>query len=193
VNHSIYHYSAPVFTHNLKNLAAILKTAARDAKTRGIDPAVLLSARLAPDMLPLTRQVQIATDHAKGSCSRLAGQPSPVFEDKETSFAELDARIGRALGVIRALKPAQFEGAESREIVMDLPIGKLRFKGIDYLNGWALPNFWFHYCATYNILRHNGVPLGKMNFLGAIPGMQATGKIAKMMGQRGKPKAKKKA
>jgi hypothetical protein len=187
----MYHGSAQVFTHNLKNLSAILKAAAANAKARGIDPAVMLSARLAPDMHPLSRQVQILTDNAKGCSARLAGIEPPVFEDNETTFAELEARIKRTLEFIRSLKAAQFAGSESRDIVMKMPIGTLAFNGADYLNGWALPNFYFHYTTAYSILRHNGVPLGKMNFLGHVPGMKMTGKIAKMMGARSGAKAKK--
>jgi len=188
----MYQGSAQAFTHNLKNLSAILKVAAASAKARGIDPAVLLGARLAPDMFPLTRQVQMMSDNAKGCCARLAGVQPPVFEDNEASFAELEARIKRTLDFIRSLKPSQFAGSESRAIIMKMPIGTLSFSGADYLNGWALPNFYFHYTTAYSILRHNGVPLGKMNFLGQVPGMQMTGKIAKMMGAKPGAKAKKK-
>ena len=188
----MYQSSAQVFVHNLKNMSAMLKLAAKDAKSRNIDPEVLLNARLAPDMFALTRQVQIATDHAKGCSARLAGVESPVFEDNEASFSELEARIKRTLAFIRTLKAAQYVGSEIREIVMKMPIGTLRFDGGSYLNGWALPNFYFHYISAYNILRHNGVPLGKANFLGAVPGMQMSGKIAKMMGAKPAAKAKKK-
>jgi hypothetical protein len=188
----IYQWSAPVFAHNLNNLSAMLKLAAADARARGIDPSVLLNARLAPDMFALTRQVQVATDQAKGCCARLAGVDAPVFEDNETSFAELEARLKRAQAFLRSLKAAQFAGADTREIVMKMPIGTLKFKGADYLNGWALPNFYFHYSAAYNILRHNGVALGKGNYLGSVPGLQATGKLAKLMTGRAPGKAKKK-
>ncbi len=187
----MYRSSAQVFVHNLKNLSALLKIAAKDAKARGIDPSVLLSARLSPDMFALARQVQIVTDNAKGCSARLAGVVPPVYADDETTFAELEARIKRTLAFIRSLKAAQFEGSESREVVMTLPIGKLAFSGIDYLNGWALPNFYFHYTTAYNILRHNGVPLGKLTFLGAVPGMQMSGRIARMMGAKAGAKAKK--
>jgi hypothetical protein len=176
--------SAVVFTHQLKNLAAMLKLAARDARARGIEPSVLLNARLAPDMFPLVKQVQIAADNAKGCCARLTGTPVPVFEDNETTFAELDKRIRETLAFIRSLKAAQFAGSESKDVVMKLPIGTLSFTGMDYLNGWALPNFYFHYSAAYNILRHNGLGLGKMDYLGAVPGMKMTGKIARMMAGR---------
>lgn len=188
----MYQASAQTFTHNLKNLSAILKTAAKDAKARGIDPSVLLNARLAPDMLPLTRQVQIATDHAKGACARLAGIDSPAFKDDETSFAELEARIKRTLAFIRSLKAGQFEGCENRSITMTIPIGTLSFDGLDYLNGWALPNFYFHTTTAFDILRHNGVTIGKGDFIGRVPGMTGTGKIAKMMGLKAAPKAGKK-
>ena len=188
----MYRSSAAVFVHNLKNLAAILKAAERDARARGIDPAVLLGARLAPDMFALTRQVQIASDNAKGCCARLTGVQPPVFEDNETTFAELQTRIKRTLEFIRGLKAAQFAGSESREIVMNTPMGTLAFSGADYLNGWALPNFYFHYSAAYNILRHNGVQLGKGNFLGPVPGLSATGKFAKMLGVKPAAGAKKK-
>lgn len=188
----MYKASAQTFTHNLKNLSAILKTAARDAKARGIDPSVLLNCRLAPDMLPLTRQVQIATDHAKGACARLAGVDSPVFKDEEATFAELEDRIKRTLAFIRTLKAEQFEDSDKRNITLTLPIGTLSFDGFDYLNGWALPNFYFHCTTAFAILRHNGVTIGKGDFIGRVPGMVGTGKIAKMMGLKSAPKATKK-
>ena len=185
---NLYSMTVPVFTHNLKNLSAILKTAEKDAKARGIDPAVFLNARLAPDMFPMTRQVQIATDHAKGCCARLAGVEVPQLKDDETSFAELQERIKTVLKFLRTLKPAQYEDADKREIVMQIPVGVLTFKGLDYLNGWALPNFYFHFTTAYSLLRHNGVALGKKDFLGMVPGMSATGKIAKQLNQAQKKK-----
>lgn len=188
----IYQCSKPMFVHNLKNLSGILKKTAKDAKARGIDLSVLLNSRLSPDMFPLVRQVQIATDHAKGCCARLAGVESPVFVDDETTFAELEARIKRTLGFLAELKEDQFAGSESREIKLQLPIGTLTFTGANYLNGWALPNFYFHYSAAYNILRHNGVGLSKSDYLGVMPGVKMTGKIAKMMGAKPAAKAKKK-
>ncbi len=188
----MYQASSKVLSHNLKNLSGVLKTAARDAKARGIEPSVILNARLAPDMLPLTRQVQISTDHAKGCCARLAGVEPPSFEDNETTFADLEQRIKKTLAFIRTLKADQFTGSETRQITMTLPVGKIKFNGLDYLNGWALPNRYFHYSAAYNILRHNGVGLGKIDFLGMVPGMEMTGKIAKMMGVKKPGKGKKK-
>lgn len=195
MSRNIYQASARTYTHNLKNLSAWLKKAEKDARARGIDPSVFTSARLAPDMLPLTAQVQIATDHAKGSCARLAGLSAPSFKDDEVSFEDLQKRIAKTLEFIRGIKTAQYEGAESREIVLQIPIGKLSFSGSDYLYGWALPNFWFHLTTAYDILRHNGVQLGKGDFLGRVPGVSASGQIAKMMGikpAKKKTRAKKK-
>lgn len=193
MSQSMYQSSAPVFIHNLKNLSGILKTTASDAKTRGIDQSVLLSSRLAPDMYPLISQVQMVCDHAKGCCARLTGVENPAFADDETTIAELQDRIRRTMAFIRSLKAAQYVGSESRQIEMIIPIGKLEFDGDDYLNGWALPNFYFHYSAAYNILRHNGVNLGKAAFLGVVPGMRMSGKIAKMFGVKPARKAQKMA
>ena len=179
---NLYHQTVPVFSHQLKNLAAILKLAAKDAKARNIDPSVLLNSRLAPDMLPLVSQVRIATDNVKGCCGRLAGVDAPTLADNETTFVELDQRIKTVLKFLRTLKSAQFEGAESRTIAMVMPIGTIEFNGLDYFNGWALPNFYFHYSTAFSILRHNGLGIGKKEFLGQVPGMTGKGKVAKMMG-----------
>jgi len=192
MSNSMYQGSALVFTHNLKNLSKLLKKAAADCKVRGYDPSVLLNTRLAPDMFPLVKQVQVATDNAKGCCARLTGVANPLFEDDETTFPELQERIKRVLAFIRSLKAAQFEGSDSRQVEMKTPIGNLTFNGADYLNGWALPNFYFHYGAAYNLLRHNGVQLGKLDFLGPVPGMTMSGKIAKMMSGKTTAKTKKK-
>lgn len=191
----MYQASKGVYSHNLKNLSAMLKMAAKHAKDKGFDSSVLVNARLAPDMLPLAAQIMIATDHAKGGCARLAGVDAPVFADTESTIEELQARIKRTLDFIGTLKADQFVGSESKAIVMKIPIGTLSFSGQDFLNGWSLPNFYFHITTAYNILRHNGVGLGKGNFMGMVPGMSATGKIAKMMGikpsKKAKPAAKK--
>ena len=187
----MYQGSALVFTHNLKNLSKLLKKAATDCKVRGYDPSVLLNTRLAPDMLPLVKQVQIATDNAKGCCARLTGVANPVLEDDETTFPELQERIKFVLAFIRSLKAAQFEGSDTRQVKMKTPIGNLAFNGADYLNGWALPNFYFHYTTAYSLMRHNGVQLGKLDFLGPVPGMTMSGKIAKMMSGKTSAKAKK--
>lgn len=190
MTNSMHKSCAQVYTHNLKNLAAMLKSAEKDVKARGIDPSVMVNARLAPDMLPLVSQVQMVSDNAKGACARLAGVEPPVFKDNEATFAELQDRIKRTLAFIRTLKAKQFEGAESREVVMTLSVGKLKFNGADYLNGFALPNFYFHLTTAYNIMRHNGVGLGKFDFLGNVPGMHVSGKLAKMMGKQPKKKGK---
>ena len=190
----MYQLTAPVFIHNLKNLSAVLKKAAKSAKERGIDPAVMLNARLAPDMLPLVRQVQIVTDNAKGCCARLTATNAPVFEDGDDNFAELQQRVKDTITFIRGIKRQQFVGSEDRTIEMKLPVGELHFSGQDYVKGWVFPNFYFHFTTAYNILRHNGVEIGKADFLGIVPGMSATGKIAKMMGlPKGKKEAAKKA
>jgi len=188
---NLYHQTVPVFSHQLKNLAAILKLAAKDAKARGIDPSVLLNSRLAPDMMPLVSQIRIATDHVKGCCGRLAGVVAPTLADNETTFAELDQRIKTVLKFLRTLKPAQFEGAESREIKMVIPIGTIEFNGLDFFNGWSMPNFYFHYSTAFSILRHNGLAIGKKEFLGQVPGMTGKGKIAKMMVSKPGVKVKK--
>lgn len=158
-------FSAPTFARILKNLSAMLAKAEAHAKAKNYDPAVLFNARLAPDMFTLARQVQIATDHAKGAMARLAGQQPEVIEDTETSFADLQARIAKVVAIVEGYAPAQLEGAEKREIKIKIPNAELKFNGIDYLNTWALPNFYFHVTAAYAILRHNGVDLGKRDFL----------------------------
>ena len=162
---SMYAFSAPTFARMLKNLSAMLKKAEAHAKDKGIDPAALLAAKLAPDMFPLIRQVQIATDHAKGAMARLAGQAPEAIEDSETSFADLQARIAKVLAIVEGFKPEQLAGSETREISVKIPNAELKFSGVDYLSMWALPNFYFHVTTAYDILRHNGVELGKRDFL----------------------------
>jgi hypothetical protein len=137
-----------------------------DAKARKIDPQVFLQARLAPDMFPFTRQIQITTDQVKGGMARLAGVEVPSWEDKEVSFADLHARVDKAIAFVKTFKPAQFEGAETRKVELKFPNATLTFSGRDYLYGFVLPNFYFHMTTAYAILRHNGVPLGKRDFTG---------------------------
>ncbi|MDQ7989560.1 MAG: DUF1993 domain-containing protein [Candidatus Dactylopiibacterium sp.] len=163
---SMFDASVPAFSRSLRALEAILARAEAHAVARKIDPAVLLGARLFPDMLPLTRQVQIATDHAKGAVARLTATEVPRFADDEQSFAELRARVAKTLQLIAAATPAGFEGAEAREIAFRLGPHDLSFTGAQYLTGFALPNFYFHLATAYGILRHNGVELGKQDFLG---------------------------
>ena len=163
---SMYQASVPVFQKMLKNLDGILDKAVASAETRKFDPAVLLNARLAPDMYPFTRQVQIATDHAKGGPARLAGLEPPKFEDKETSFAELKARIARVQEYLATLTPARIDGSEERKIVLKFGPREFEFVGLPYLTQFVLPNFYFHYTTAYAILRHNGVDVGKRDFVG---------------------------
>jgi hypothetical protein len=162
---SMHAVSAPIFVRMLNNLSSILANAEKQAKAKGYDPTVLLNARLAPDMFALTRQVQIATDHAKGCVARLAGHQVEAIEDTETTFAELQARIKKVLGIVEGYKAEQFEGSETREITIKIPNQELKFSGLDYVNHWAMPNFYFHLTMAYAILRHNGIELGKKDFL----------------------------
>jgi uncharacterized protein len=157
--------SVEVFSHTLGNLSSILDKAAANAAQRKFDTTVLLSARLAPDMLPLTRQVQIASDIAKNSVARLAGQEPPRFEDTESSLEQLRARIARTIDFLKSVPASALEGSETRDI--KVPIGErtLEFKGVDFLQRWAIPNVFFHVVTAYDILRHNGVDLGKHDFL----------------------------
>ncbi|MFZ4540493.1 MAG: DUF1993 domain-containing protein [Rickettsiales bacterium] len=165
---SLYQASIPVFQHQLKVLSDILTIGQKDAEARKIDPSVYLNARLAPDMLPLTRQVQITSDTVKAGAARLAGAESPSFPDDETTFEALQDRIKKTLAYLETLKPAQIDGQEGRDITVSSRSGKERkFKGHDYLYTYALPNLFFHITTAYALLRHNGVPLGKADFLGA--------------------------
>ena len=164
---SMYQASAPVFDKMLANLAGILAKAATWAETRRIEPAVLLTARLAPDMFTLTRQVQVACDFAKGCCARLAGSDPPAFEDTETSFPELQARIARTRQFVGTFKAAQIDGTEERDIRFTGGRGVMEFKGQAYLTGFVLPNFYFHTAMAYAILRHNGLELAKGDFIGS--------------------------
>jgi hypothetical protein len=166
MNISMYQASAPRFVNILKNLSAILDKAQAYAEARKIDPVVLTSFRLFPDMLPMARQVMIATDTAKGAVARLAGVEVPKYEDTEQTFAELNARIAKTIDFIDTFKPAQIDGTEDKEIVLKLGGNDTRFTGMQYLLGFAQPNFYFHVTTAYNILRHNGVELGKRDYLG---------------------------
>ena len=167
---SMYQASIPVLIHNLKTLSAILKKGAAHAKTRGIDPAVLLNARLYPDMFALSRQVQIAADMAKGGGARLAGIEIPSFPDTETTFVELQERLARTIAFLKSIRPEQVDGSEKHDIILPMRIGVVTFPGQYYLLSWVLPNVLFHTVTAYNILRHNGVELGKWDFLGKAPG-----------------------
>lgn len=158
--------SAPVFARMLKNMAAMLAKAESQAKAKSYEPNVLLNARLAPDMFPLVRQVQIATDHAKGAMARLAGHAPEAIEDSEMTFADVQARLARVIRIVEGYTEAQLEGAEKRAVTIKIPGSELKFDGLTYLTGFALPNFYFHLTAAYAILRHNGLDIGKGDYMG---------------------------
>jgi hypothetical protein len=163
---TIYEATIPPLKRTLTNLAAILKKGEEYADVKKIEHTVLLNARLFPDMYPLTRQVQIATDMSKGAVARLAGVEIPKYEDDETTFAELQARVAKTISFINTIKPEQLVGSESREVTITVRKVDLKFTGQDYLLKWVTPNVYFHITTAYNILRHNGVELGKLDFLG---------------------------
>ena len=162
---SMYRASVPVFQQMLPALGGCLRKGTDYAAAKKVDPAVLLQSRLYPDMFPLVRQVQIATDFAKGTVARLAGQEPTKFEDTETTFDQLQARISRTLDLIREYKPSQIDGSEEREITLTLGNQTRSFKGENYLVNFALPNFYFHATTAYAILRHNGVEVGKGDYM----------------------------
>jgi hypothetical protein len=163
---SIHQASVPVFIQGLKGLKGVLSKAADLAETKKWDPEALLKARLYPDMFPLLRQVQIATDFAKGGAARLAAVEVPAWDDGETTFAELIARVDRAIAFVEGLDVAAFEGGHDRDVQLVRRGETYTFKGLDYLQGQAMPNFFFHITTAYAILRHNGVEVGKRDFLG---------------------------
>ncbi len=164
---SMYDASVPRLANMLRNLDAILGKAQAHAIAKKIDPSVLLTARLFPDMLPLLKQVQIATDHAKGAPARLAGVEVPKFEDSEQSFEELQARIVKTIAFAESISSEQINGSEEKQISLKVGGQELTFTGMTYLLGFALPNFYFHLVTAYNILRHNGVEIGKRDFVGS--------------------------
>lgn len=163
---TMYDATIPTLKRLLTNLSAILKKGEAHADAKKIDHSIFLNARLAPDMYALTRQVQIATDMSKGAVARLAGVDIPKYEDDETTFADLQARITKTVAFIDGIKPAQLEGSENRDVVITVRDTNLAFKGQAYLLNWVNPNVYFHVATAYNILRHNGVELGKLDFLG---------------------------
>ena len=167
---SISRASIPVFEIGLNALSVILDKAEAHAEAKKIDPTVLLNARLFPDMFPLTRQVQIACDQAKNGAARLAGLEPPKHEDNEKTFAELKARIAKALAYVKTLDAKAIDVATDRQVTFPLgPNNKGHMKGADFLNHFELPNFYFHLTTAYDILRHCGLEVGKRDFLGAIP------------------------
>ena len=163
---TIYDASVPPMIHMLGGLSTVLGKGEAHAKESGAAEASYLEARLAPDMFALTRQVQIATDMAKGGGARLSGVEPPAFEDKESSFADLRARIAKTVDFLKGLDKAQFTNAETRAIQLKFPTREMNFTGADYLNNFVLPNVYFHITTAYDILRNKGVTLSKQDFLG---------------------------
>ncbi|MFT7245173.1 MAG: hypothetical protein ACI82A_002538 [Candidatus Azotimanducaceae bacterium] len=164
---SLYHIAVPTFTRSLTSLRKILSMAEAHAEESNIEPSVLVNARLAPNMYPLKRQVQIACDSARRGCGQLTGTEVPAIEDTEETFAELIARVDTSLKFIGGFTEQQFEGAEEKVIELPLSTGPIKLDGTTFLMSFAMGNFSFHYTTAYNILRHNGVVLGKMDYLGA--------------------------
>ena len=163
---SMYQASAPRFANALRNLSAILDKAQAHAEAKKIDPAVLGGLRLIADMLPLARQVQIACDTAKGAVARLAGVDIPQHPDTEQTIPELKARIAKTLDFVASLPAAKIDGSEEREVVLKLRGQDVKYSGLQYLLGHAWPNFYFHVTTAYDILRANGVEIGKRDFIG---------------------------
>jgi hypothetical protein len=163
---TMYQASAPRFANILKNLAGILDKAQAHAEAKKIDPKVLMSYRLAPDMFALARQVQVAADTAKGACARLAGVEIPKYEDTEQTFAELKERIVKTIDFLGTLKPVQIDGTEDKQVTLKIGGQDRTFTGMQYLLGHACPNFYFHVTTAYDILRHAGVEIGKRDYIG---------------------------
>jgi hypothetical protein len=166
MNISMYQASAPRFVNTLRNLSAILDKAQAYADSKKIDPTVFTSYRLYPDMFTMARQVQVACDTAKGAVARLAGVEVPKHEDTERTLAELKARIAKTIEFIGTIKPAQIDGSEDKDITLSLGRREVKFKGMQYLLGFAHPNFYFHATTAYDILRHNGLDIGKQDYIG---------------------------
>jgi len=163
---SMYQASVPRFINTLGNLSAILDKAQAHVAAKKLDETALTGFRLYPDMLPMARQVMIVTDTAKGLAARLAGVEIPVYDDTEKTIAELQARIAKTIAYLQTFQPAQIDGTEDKEIVIKRGDKETRYSGQQFLLGHAVPNFYFHVTTTYAILRHNGVEIGKRDYLG---------------------------
>jgi hypothetical protein len=164
---TIHQASVPALLRTLGAMSKIIDKAAAQCEARKIDPAVLLNSRLAPDMHAFTRQIQIMTDQVKGLAARLTGSDIPSWPDTEASFGELKARIAKAVDYLQSFGADKFDGAETREVVLKTGQGELKFTGTEYVFGFMFPNFYFHAATAYDILRHNGIEIGKRDFLGA--------------------------
>jgi len=165
---SLYDFSIPALIKGLTNMSAILDKAAAYATAKKIDPIVLAQVRLFPDMHPLSRQVQIACDTAKGAAGRLAASEAPKHEDNETTLVELKARIGKTVDYLKTITAAQVNGDDSRAIEIKFPNGAWKFTAKSYLTDFVLPNFYFHESMVYALLRKGGLEIGKGDFLGAL-------------------------
>ena len=163
---SMHQVCVPVTLHFLNALSAILDKAERHVRATGIDEADLVNARLAPDMFPFARQVQIATDHAKGAAARLSGRDIPKYEDNETTFAALKERIAKTVAFVSGVPASEIDGSEDKEITLTIAGNPMTFTGRQYLLHFALPNFFFHVTTAYDILRHKGLEIGKRDFMG---------------------------
>lgn len=165
---SVHAMSVELLTTALENMSAVLAKGLANASARKFDPNVLVTSRLAPDMLPLSKQVQIACDITKNSLARLMGKEPPRFDDNEKTLDELRERIARTLDFVKSIPAAALEGSEDRDIKVPAGERTLEFKGLAFLQRWAIPNVFFHVTTAYNILRHNGVDIGKKDFLGPL-------------------------
>jgi hypothetical protein len=165
---SVFDQTVSAMSRGLLNLDAIVSKAGEYAEEKKIDPVVLIQGRLYPDMLPFVAQIRIATDTAKGAAARLCGADMPKWADDEATFEEIHGRIRKALNYLSGFKPDQFEGSETKKIELKLPNRTMQFVGRDYVLGFVLPNFYFHVTTAYNILRHNGLVIGKLDFLGEL-------------------------
>ena len=167
MNISMHAMSHGVFRKALTQLLHVMDKATANAKARSFDTSVLVNSRLAPDMLPFAKQIQLTSDFAKNSMARLAGIDPPKFEDNETTMEELVARVKKTIDYIDSVSAATLDGSETRDIKIVLRDRTVEFKGLPFLQTWAIPNFFFHHVTAYNLLRHNGVDIGKRDFLGA--------------------------
>ena len=165
---SMYALSHDVFRKSLGQLQHVMEKGIANAKARSFDTSVLVGARLAPDMLPFSKQIQLTSDFAKNSMARLAGIDPPKFEDNETTIAELIARVDKTIDYLQSFKPEQLDGSDERTITIPTPRQTFTFPGLLFLRHWALPNFFFHVTTAYNLLRHNGVEIGKADYLGRV-------------------------